>query len=196
MPVEVGCFQNPAIGIDHTRSSHPDSEHGCGCFGDQIPDQFHRRLVGSLAHRVLGNSGRVDLLVDPSAQVNECCPEGSMAQVDGNDVPPTLVEGKQRRGLATRRGSLAKLPQQSGFDEFPDQAGDRGAGESGLTGDLGSTGCTSVRNQFQGGSQIAAARVVFGGLGVSHQGRMRIALVQIASHHISSPAVVSRVGQR
>jgi hypothetical protein len=189
MPVEVGCFQNAAIGIDHTRSPDADAEHRCRGLGDQIADQFHRRLVGSQADRILSYRGGVDAFVDPSAKVDESCPKGSVAQVDGDYVPAALIEGEKRRRFAARRSALAKFSKQADFDELSDQARDGGASEPGLTGDLGTTGCPTMRDEFQSGSQIAAAGIVFGGLGVSGQGRMRIALVQIASHHISSPAV-------
>ena len=158
-------------------------------FGDQVADEFHGGLVGCFAHRIRGDGSGIDPLVDPPAEVDQCRPEGSVAEVDGNDVPAAFVEGQQRWGLAARRGSLAQFTEQAGLDEFSNQARDSSAGESGLTGDLGPAGGTPMGDEFESCSQVAATGVVLGGLGVSGQGRVRIALIQIASHRISSPAV-------
>ena len=111
----------------------------------------------------------IDPLVDPPAQVDQRGPKWSMTEVDRDDVPAAFVECQQCRGLPTGRGSMAQFTQQAVIYEFTDKAGDRGPGQTGLTGDLGPAGRTTMRDQFERGTEVAASGVVLGGFGVPGQ---------------------------
>jgi hypothetical protein len=105
--------------------------------------------------------------VDAPAEIDQGAAEGTMAEVEGHYVTPSLVEGEQSRGLAPGRCALAQLPQQASFDQLANEAGDSGAGETGLTGDLGAAGGALVGDQFEGGAEVAATGIVTGRLGVT-----------------------------
>jgi hypothetical protein len=119
----------------------------------------------------------LDPLVDPTTQIDERPPEWMMPEIYGDDVPPPLIESQKSRWLATGRGSLAQLSQEAVIDELTDQTRDRGSGETGLPGYLGSAGGAVIGNQLESGAEVDTTGVVSGRLGMTP-----IALVAVASH--------------
>src|SRR5688572_8810076 len=110
-----------------------------------------------------------------------------MAKFDRDYVPPALVECQTSWGFTTGRASKAELAQQNAIYELSHPAGYCCPGQASLTGDLGPTGSAPVRDQFEGGAEVAASGVVLGGLGVPGGEHVRIALF-VTSHGISSPS--------
>ena len=107
-----------------------------------------------------------------------------MTEINGHDLPPAGVESEKSRWLATRRGALPHLSQEPVVDQFPNQAGDRGSGQTGEAGQLGTGGGPTLRDQVESGLQVGAARVVLGGLGTG--GAIGLTLVGLEGRHESS----------